>query len=285
MPRVVPARALGAALSLVLLLVAGATPSRAAGAQGVELKLRPRVGDTLHTRLEQQTEVSGMVPGGAGPSMRKMTTTVTLTSRTIVRQALPASTVVLTIVDSAQIRTSDPHAATQAPDAERSLRGQQLVLRLACDGTVESARDARGGVVSVDLAQSMSSMPAVFPQQPVSVGEQWMREMPLPAGGPLGARGSGHVIAAFRLDSLSRGGDVAYVSMQGDIRPDATSQGVELTGNVSGAMQIDRVRGWMTDSRFSIVLRSLVTPPASTGLAPMRFVTRVTQRLRTMDRR
>jgi hypothetical protein len=41
----------------------------------------------------------------------------------------------------------------------------------------------------------------------------------------------------------------------------------------------------MTDSRVRILIRSAVTPPASSGLTPMRFVTRVTQRLRTMDKR
>ena len=183
------------------------------------------------------------------------------------------------------VLTSDAHATTQVADAENRLRGQHLVLRLAADGTVESARDARGAAVSVELAQAMASMPAVFPQQAVSVGDQWMRELPLPAGGSLGARGAGHVIAAFRLDSLGRGGSLAFLSMQGDIRPDAANQGVDMSGTVSGSMQIDRVRGWLTDSRFTIVLRSLVTPPSATGYAPMRFVTRVTQRLRTMDKR
>ena len=60
---------------------------------------------------------------------------------------------------------------------------------------------------------------------------------------------------------------------------------MELSGGVNGSMQVDRQRGWMTDSRFTVLVRSLVTPPPSTGLAPMRFVTRVTQRLRTMDKR
>jgi hypothetical protein len=50
-------------------------------------------------------------------------------------------------------------------------------------------------------------------------------------------------------------------------------------------MLVDRLRGWMTDSHFVVTLQSLVTPPVATGLAPMRFVTRVTQRLRTMDKR
>lgn len=256
-----------------------------AAAQAVSLRLHPHVGDTLHTRLEQRTEVSGGRADGKGTPMKPASTSVTLDSRTIVQRSAPATTVVLTIVDSADIRTSDPHAASQAADAERSMRGQQMVLRLAADGTVESATDASGRSLTDGLARSMASMPTVFPQKPVSVGEQWMREMPLPPGGPLGARGSGHVIAAFRLDSLGRGGNIAYVSMQGDIRPDSTSEGVELSGAVSGTMRIDRARGWLSESRFTVLLRSFVTPPASTGLAPMQFLTRVTQRLRTLERR
>ena len=254
-------------------------------AQGILLRLHPRVGDTLRTRLEQQMEVSGMLASGGVMSMKPVSTSVVLNARTIVQQSLAASTVVLTIVDSVTVHTSDAHATTQVADAENRLRGQQLSLHLASDGTVESARDARGSAVSVELAQSMASMPAVFPQQAVSIGEQWMREMPLPAGGSLGARGAGHVIAAFRLDSLGHGGSIAYLSMQGDVRPDAANQGVDMSGTVNGSMQIDRARGWLTESRFTIVLRSLVTPPPSTGYPPMRFVTRVTQRLRTMDKR
>jgi hypothetical protein len=135
------------------------------------------------------------------------------------------------------------------------------------------------------MAESMSAMPGLFPRRAVNVGDQWTREMPLPSGGPLGTRGSGHVNAVFRLDSLDRGGNMAYVSMRGEILPDPSSQGVDLSGSVRGAMQVDRGRGWMTDSRFTVMIRSLVTPPPSSGLAPMRFVTRVTQRLRTMDKR
>lgn len=273
------------AFAIALAAVLPAALPTALPAQAVLLRLHPHVGDTLRTRLEQQMEVSGELASGTGPAMKPVTTSVVLAARTIVQQSLAASTTVLTIVDSVSVRTTDTHATTQVADAENRLRGQQLSLRLAGDGTVESARDARGAAVSVELAQSMASMPAVFPQQAVSIGDQWMRELPLPAGGSLGARGAGHVIAAFRLDSLGRGGRVAFVSMQGDIRPDPAGQGVDVSGTVSGSLQIDRARGWLTDSRFTIVLRSLVTPPASTGYVPMRFVTRVTQRLRTMDKR
>jgi hypothetical protein len=272
--------ALGAAL-----LAPAARAQRAEAAEGILLRIHPRVGDTLHTRLEQQTEVSAVVPGAGGPKTKSVTTSVALHSRTIVRASFAASTTVLTVVDSADIRTSDTHGAAQVAEAEQRLRGQQLVLQLAADGSVESARDLHGATVSRDMAEAMSAMPAIFPHRAVNVGEQWTREMPLPAGGPLGTRGAGHVNAVFRLDSLDRGGTLAFVSMRGEILPEGVNQGVELSGAVTGAMQVNRTRGWMTDSRFTVLVRSLVTPPPSSGLAPMRFVTRVTQRLRTMDKR
>jgi hypothetical protein len=277
--------ALGVIVLGVTLLAPVAGGQRTEPRQGIFLRIHPHVGDTLHTRLDQQTEVTGVVPIANRPTTKSVTTSVALTLRTMVLSSLASSTVVLTVVDSADIRTSDTHGAEQVADAERRLLRQKLALQLAADGAVESARDLSGATVSRDMADAMSAMPAVFPQRAVKVGEQWTREMPLPVGGPLGARGSGHVNAVLRLDSLDRSGNIAFVSLRGDILPDADSQGVQLSGAVTGAMQLDRGRGWMTDSRFTVLVRSLVTPPASSGLAPMRFTTRVTQRLRTMDKR
>lgn len=268
-------------IALVLAFVSATSVASAQAAPPVLLRLQPHVGDTLHTWLEQRTEVS---TGGAAAT-QGVTTTVSIHSRTIVRSARPTSTTVMTIVDSVSLTSTDAHAAAMIAEAQRSLRGQQLVLQLGVDGTVESARDARGMLLSRDVTDAMAAMPAVFPMQPVAVGDQWRRELPLPAGGPVGARGSGHVRATFRLDSLERGSTIAYVSMRGEILPDSTSQGVALSGSITGTLQIDRVRGWMTDSRFLVQLQSVVTPPRGTGLAPMRLVTRVTQRLRTMDKR
>ena len=266
-------------------LFAVAAIASAQNTSPVMLRLHPRVGDTLHTLLEQQTEVSATMPGNSAARSRVVTTSVAIYSRTIVRSVHQTSTTVLTIVDSAMLTSTDAHAPTMIADAQRSLRGQQLVLQLGMDGTVESARDAQGVLVPRDVADAMAAMPAVFPKKAVAVGDQWMREMPLPAGGPMGARGSGHVRVTFHLDSLQKGGAIAYVSMRGDILADSTNQGGELSGSITGAMQLDRARGWMTDSRFLVLLRSVVKPPVATGFAPMRFMTRVTQRLRTMDKR
>ena len=270
---------------LVVAQVLCASSACAQAVSSVVLRLHPAVGDTLHTLLEQQTEVTATTPGNVVAPTRSVTTSMAIRSRTIVRDVLSTSATVLTIVDSARLTSTDAHAAALNAQAQRSLEGQQLVLQLGADGAVESARDAHGVLVPRALAEAMASMPAVFPKGAVAIGSQWSREMPLPAGGPLGARGAGHVRATFRFDSLQKGGAMAYVSMRGDILPDSASEGVELSGTMSGSMQLDRSRGWMTDSRFVVMLRSLVTPPAAMGVAPMQFMTRVTQRLHTMDKR
>ena len=83
--------------------------------------------------------------------------------------------------------------------------------------------------------------------------------------------------------------DVAMTPSQAEvahtIASNADARGVEMSGSMTGAMQIDRERGWMTDSFFTLLIRSVVTPPSGTGTQPMKFVTKITQRLQTMDKR
>ena len=266
-----------------VLAAASAAGAQSASSGGVALRLHPRVGDTLHTRLEQLTEITSARAGSA--ASKPMTTSVMVLARTIVQASRKATTTVLTLVDSADVSSSDANGAAMADQAERALRGQRMIVQLAEDGSVESARDARGVAVPRDVAEAMAAMPAVFPRRPVAVGDRWQREMPLPSAGPFGASGNAQVRAEFRLDSLGRNGELAYVSMQGQIASDGVQRGVELSGSMTGAMQVDRTRGWMTDSQFTLLIRSIVTPPAGVGMQAMKFVTKVTQRLRTMDKR
>jgi hypothetical protein len=257
--------------------------AQTASAAGVVLRLHPHVGDTLHTRLEQVTEITSANASGA--ASKPMTTKVTVLARTIVQTSRQATTTVLTVVDSAEVHSSDAHGSAMSAQAEKVLRGQRMVIELAEDGSVERARDARGLAVPRDVADAMAAMPAVLPRRPIAVGERWQREMPIPSAGPIGSGGNARVRAEFRLDSLSASGQLAFVSMRGQIASDSGARGVELSGNMAGAMQIDRVRGWMTDSYFTLLIRSIVTPPNGMGMQPMKFVTKVTQRLRTMDKR
>lgn len=269
----------------MIALMAGSGSLRAQAASPIVLRLHPSVGDTMHTLLEQQTEVTATTPGNSVAPARSVATSMDIYSRSIVRAVQATHSTVLTVIDSAKISSTDARTAATSAQTQRSLEGQQLVLELGADGAVESARDIHGVLVPRALAEAMASMPAVFPKGAVTVGGQWVREMPLPPGGPFGARGAAHVRATFHFDSLQKGGGIAYVSMRGDILSDSASQGVDLSGTVAGSMQLDRVRGWMTDSRFVVLVKSNVTPPAGMGFAPMNFMTRVTQRLRTMDKR
>lgn len=280
------ARSLASSVALASAAIGGIAhigAAQAASARGIVLRLHPHVGDTLHTRLEQVTEITSANAGSA--ASKPMTTRVTVLARTIVQTSRQATTTVLTVVDSAEVHSSDAHGAAMAAQAEKVLRGQRMVVELADDGSVERARDPRGLAVPRDVADAMAAMPAVLPHRPIGVGERWQREMPIPSAGPIGSGGNAQVSAEFRLDSLSGNGEVAFVSMKGQIASDSGARGVELSGNMSGAMQIDRVRGWMTDSYFTLLIRSMVTPPNGMGMQPMKFVTKVTQRLRTMDKR
>ena len=119
-----------------------------------------------------------------------------------------------------------------------------------------------------------------FPRAPINVGESWMREMPLPGGSQLGAQFSGKLHVTFRFDSLTHGGDWAFVSMRGEMHP-AAGHGVGVERRCSrresssGTMLVDQKRGWLTESWFTIVVSSVITPPLTTGIVSMHMQMRI----------
>jgi hypothetical protein len=260
-----------------------------AGAQAVVLQIRPRVGDTLHLRLDQQTELTGMRRPGS-TSMTTMTTTMRVYSRAIVEKSVPSATYVRAVTDSIQLSSNDERAFNLENEARKSLEGRAMTLRISPDGTVSLADTTTD--VGQDVAETMSLMPAAFPRGPIEVGYMWTREMPVPAGGravPGGAT-SAWLHTRFRLDSLGHHGTIAYVSMRGEMNPDPDPGLVQGTapvlerGTVTGTMLVDRVRGWLTESQFTIVAHSVVRVPGSDDTV-MRFETRVTQRMKTVEKR
>jgi hypothetical protein len=114
-----------------------------------------------------------------------------------------------------------------------------------------------------------------------------MREMPLPSGTELAARLSGLLHVTLRLDSVTHSGELAFVSMRGEMQPasgpGAASQAVLEKGSVDGTMVLDRKRGWLSESWFHVVvMTSVTTPPAA---AALRMQMRITQHMRTAERR
>ncbi len=132
-------------------------------------------------------------------------------------------------------------------------------------------------------------MPATFPKGPIKLGESWIREMPLPQGLQLGAQISGKLHVTFRPDSITRNGDWAYVSMRGEMQPvngPGAASGVVLErGMVNGTMLVDKKRGWLTESWFSIIVSSLQSFAPGSAVLSMRMQTRITQHMRTFEKR
>jgi hypothetical protein len=267
-----------------LLGVLGAL-GRAAEAQTI-LQIKPHAGDTLRMRLDQESEISGVRKTTSGESSAMVLTTMKMFSRAIVESSTDRGTVVLAVTDSVLLTTTDEHSRGAASIAEAQMRGQRARFRVLPDGSVGTVDD---GDATREVAQVVSLMPATFPKSPIKVGESWIREMALPSGLQLGAQLSGKLHVTFRLDSVTRAGDWAYVSMRGEMQP-ATGPGsasgaVLERGTVNGTMLVDRKRGWLTESWFNIVVNSLQTFNPAKGILSMRLQTRITQHMHTFDRK
>ena len=277
---------------LLVALSLGLVARLTAGAQsgGVVLQIRPRLGDTLHLRMDQQTELTGKRQLANGETATStVVTTMRIFSRAIVERSAPTSTIVRAVTDSVRLTTTDDHARVASGDTERMLEGRSMQLRIAPNGTVALADSA--AEAPHELASVMALMPGALPSGPVQVGYTWTREMPLPGDSKLatGGAASGWLHAKFRFDSLGRGGAFAFISMRGEMTadPDAPPSGTATVlekGVVNGTMLVDRRRGWLTESRFTILMHSVVRVPGSAGTV-MRVETRVTQRMKTVDRR
>lgn len=256
-------------------------------AQTVTLRVRPHVGDTLRMRLDQQSEMTGVRRTATGEASAMVINSMKMFSRAIVESATDAGTTVLAITDSLLLSSTDDRARATAAQVEQKIRGQRIRFRVAPDGTVGMVESNDGA--PREIAQVVSLMPAAFPKGPIKVGESWIREMPLPVGSQLGAQLSGKLHVTFRFDSLTHGGDWAYVSMRGEVEP-ATGPGAASTatldkGLVTGTMLVDQRRGWLTESWFSIVVSSTMKAVAASGIASTRMQMRITQHMHTMDRR
>ena len=255
------------------------------GAQALALQIRPHVGDTLRMRLDQQTEMTGVKRTSSGEVTAVVLSTMNMFSRAIVEGTSEKGTALLAVTDSVLFTTTDEQARVRSQRAAEQMRGQRTRFRVLSDGTVGMG-DAE--TASRDVAQVVSVMPAAFPKAPIKVGESWVREMPLPASQQLGAQLSGKLYVTFRFDSLTHGGEWAFVSMRGELRPAATppaGSGATLDkGSVSGTMLVDQKRGWLTESWFSILMTSVITPPLMTGLGSMHMQMRITQHMHTERR-
>ena len=271
------------AASALIILSGGV---RAASAQTVMLQIKPQVGDTIRMRLDQESEMTGVRRSESGDASAMVLTTMKMYSRAIVEGAAADGIAVLAVTDSVLLTTTDDRTRGVTQQAQAQMRGQHMRFRVQPDGSV-SMMQADGA--PQEVAQVVSLMPATFPKMPIAVGATWTREMSLPVGTQLGAQLSARLQVKFRLDSVTRRGTLAYVSMRGDMRPasgpGSASGAVLDKGLVSGTMLLDQKRGWLKESWFNIVVSSSTQPAPSTNTQPIRMQMRITQHMHTMERR
>ena len=235
--------------------------------------------------LSQTVEMTGTTQGARADSIKSMTTSIEVFTRAIAHQWTSSGTLMQTVTDSVAMTPSSP--ASLADLRLRAMQARTVWLKVSTDGAMELVND---GDPRSELRRIFGEMPAVLARTSVSVGDKWTREMQIPLSNEPGAIGA--VRATFQLDSLSRNGDIAYISMRGTMARINTlgvapaGPGYGTTGQLSGTIQIDRRLGWITESKSSIIVRSTIaTNPSRKGEAerePMQVRTKITQWIRVM---
>ena len=271
-------------------LLAAAFSAQTAFAQSVLLEIRPHIGDTLRMHLSQTVEMTGTNKSRGRDSTSTLTTSLEVFTRAIPTQRTAGGTLMQAITDS--VKMTPASQASLDDLRRRSMQARPVSLRVSTDGAMEIVDDDDR---NSELRHIFGEMPAMLARKTIAVGERWTREMQIPLSGDPGTMGE--VKATFRLDSLGRNGDIAYISLHGTMsranapsgQAQPTGRGYMTSGTLTGTIQIDRRLGWITDSKSSIVVRSTIAhAPARKGDpqgAPMQVRTKITQWIRAMRAR
>ena len=280
---------------LALAIAMAALPLQAQRSRTVTLRINPRAGDTLYTRFEQTVEMSGTTHMGSADSTMTMKSSLLLLSHIIVEASDSSGAIVTAVTDSVALSSWRMGRSMPSEAAEQAMRGKRIQLQIAPDGSA-TVLDAPDELAS-DVRAAVSAMPSTLPDQPMKIGATWKKTTAIPvsastgggrSGGAGGAGRAAMLTATYRLDSLSRDGTVAFISMRGTLQRDSSAaplpRGIRVVSNgtITGSLRVDRHRGWWTNSDATITLESVLTPsPDSPGSPPIHVLTRIEQRMHT----
>lgn len=247
--------------------------ARPAEAQRVVLRIRPPIGDTLRMQMEQRFEMTG----DNGTAVSGL---VAIWTHAVPLRRHGGATEIVSVTDSVVV--TPPAAASLPPlqGVKRALEGRTVHLRIKPDGELTLRTGGAGAAPS-----GFADMAAVLPAGPVGAGATWTRALRVPLA--TSGESTALVHTRLRLDSLGAGGAVAYLSLHGEFTHDHArdhpghpphARG-KVTGTIAGTMQLDRRLGWITDSRTTITLDSVLEPP---GKRPVHIWMRVSQWLRAI---
>lgn len=267
-------RRIAAVVTILTAVVCLAGPLQAQ--QKITLRIRPPVGDTLRMELEQrfemaQEDASGTPTGSMSGMMRVWT-------RAVVLRRMGTATDLLSVTDSVRVLPPSAASLPALRDAKRALEGRTVRLQISQNGEITVAGGARSAGTPAGVG---TDVPAVLPTEPVAVGQSWTRNIMVPLSAT--DRETARVHTTLRLDSLSRDGGVAYLSLNGDVTHDHAQHSTVMSGNVTGTLvgtiEIDRRMGWITSSQTVLAVMSIVK---SDGRPPVHLRVRITQSLRAL---
>jgi len=270
--------------ALALLTLSGATAQARAQVGSVLLQVKPGAGDTIRIRLDQTVEMTGP-PGSDGKAVVESGTLVMLATLAVEAVDAEGATIV-SVTDSVRVN-SPPNSASSAVLAWAALSANRAVrFRVAPNGSAWVPSGRGRAMPSAALA---SQMPATLPARAIAPGVTWTSSLQVPLASSVDPKGSATLVATFTFDSLSRSGELAFISLRGRLmkandESAAQSTGrsiVETSGTVTGYVMLDRRRGWITDARTTFSLLSLVTPADPTK-PPVRVKMTISQWLRAM---
>ena len=268
----------------VVALMIAPGPTEYAQSNGVVLQVRPGAGDTIKVRLDQTVEMTGS-PGADGKAAVESGTLVLLATLAVESVDKEGATIV-SVTDSLRVN-SPPNSASGAVLAWAAMSANRAVrFRVAPNG---AAYVPSGRGRCVPSAVAASHRPATLPSRAIAPGTSWNSVLQVPLASSVDPKGTATLVATFTFDSLSRSGELAFLSLRGRLSKgegEASTQTegrstVETSGIVEGQVLLDRRRGWITDARTTFSLLSLVTP-AEAGKAPVRVKTTISQWLRAM---
>jgi hypothetical protein len=250
----------------------------------VLLQVRPGAGDTIRVRLDQTVEMTG-TSGADGKPLSESGTLVLLATLAVESVDDDGATIV-SVTDSVRVN-SPPNSASSAVLAWAAIAANRAVrFRVAPNGAAYVPSGRGRAAPSPAVA---AHMPATLPSRAITPGTSWNSVVQVPLASSVDPRGTATLVATFTFDSLSRSGELAFLSLRGRLTkadpegaasPDARNL-VETSGTVVGHVMLDRRRGWITDARTTFSLLSLVSPSDPTKPV-MRVKMTISQWLRAM---
>lgn len=260
------------------------------GAQGqqqgpVRLELRPHAGDTLRLRLDQTIEITRTTRQSDDDLSPADVASLVMLARIAVESVDLEGANVTALTDSVRITSSDAYAQSGVLRSALAMQGTRFRFRVEKDGSTQM-RTAGGTFADPGLGTLFSQLPATLPAEPLLPGASWTRVMEIPLPATPDGRSTATLNSTFNFDSLSRSEEFAHLSVRGRLMrsgalPGGEGRHVQTSGEVSGKILMDRRRGWISEARTVVTLRSLVSTRDNKA-PPVRVRVKITQWMRVL---